>query len=329
MHNEIYKSIIWLRLDSIGDAILSSSMLPHVKNKFREASITVVCQEHVAELYEACPFVRNVIKVPFDCKFKKGQLQNTIQRIRDTNPDLLLNSVFSRHHLATLPGLEFVPKSFSFRWRNTTDIVSSGGQWEPELLKHRRFLMDIGIQSPLLQPQAWLSSKDKITASTALKDANDKFLVLFAGVRTKERIYSDYWKALRGLDYFVVALGSQADYDVNQEQLDKSQCDALNLSGKLSLRESIAVIELARLVIGGETGLAHAACAVGTQNVILLGGGHYGRFMPYSSLTTVVDNRMDCFKCNWSCGINFECITGINPLKIRKAIDEVLVRRQG
>ena len=63
--------------------------------------------------------------------------------------------------------------------------------------------------------------------------------------------------------------------------------------------QSAALIKRCRLVIGAETGLAHLACAVGTPNVILLGGGHFGRFMPYAATTTVVCLPLECYGCNW------------------------------
>ena len=322
-----YKSIIWLRLDSIGDAVLSSSMLPHIKVKFPEANMTVVCQQHVAVLYETCPFVNKIIEMPFDCRFADdNQYQNVINQIKFINPDLLLNSVYALHHLSDLDGLDFIPERFAFRNERKdkyTNIISHTEEWILELLKNSQFLVELGIQTTSLQPQVWLIPGDFVGAYSI---PVDNFIGLFAGVRTKERFYDKYWEALKGLDSFVVALGSKNDYDLNQEQLDKSGCNGINLCGKLTLRESIAVIKLAKLVVGGETGLAHAACAVETPNVILLGGGHYGRFMPYSSLTSIVDNKMDCFRCNWYCkgDKNFICVKEISTSKIRDAINKCL-----
>lgn len=328
-----YKSIIWLRLDSIGDNILSSSMLPYIKEKFCSASITVVCQEHIAELYKECPFVEDIIITPFDARGGDSEKFGDISgRIKAKNPDLLLNSVFSLHYLSDLNGLDFIPERFAFRNERKdtyTDIVPDKGEWELELLKHQRFLLGLGIQSSLLQPKVWLSDDDISKAKFILKDVDvNKVIVLFAGVRTPERFYDGYWEALKGLDCFVIALGIKNDYNINQEQLDKSDCKYINLSGRLTLRESIAVIKLARLAVGGETGLAHAACAVGTANIVLLGGGHYRRFIPYSPLTIVIDNKMDCFRCNWFCksGKDFVCVKEIKPLEIRKAIDRCLNR---
>ncbi len=321
-----YKSIIWLRLDSIGDAILSSSMLPLIKENFSEVDITVVCQRHVAELYEACPFIDKIIEMPFDCKFvNHEQYINVISQIKSVNPDLLLNSVYALHHLSDLDGLDFIPKRYAFRIERKdkyTNIISHTKEWILELEKNRRFLAEIGIPTTTLFPQVWLTPRDLAGAYSVRVD---NYIVLFAGVRTIERFYDRYWEALKGLDIFVVTLGSKKDYDLNESQLVKSGCKGINLSGKLTLKESIGVIKGAVLVVGGETGLAHAACAVGVPNIILLGGGHYGRFMPYSPLTTVVVNKMDCFKCNWYCKTgNLDCIRKIKPAAIGDTIRRVL-----
>ncbi|GAH97755.1 unnamed protein product, partial [marine sediment metagenome] len=50
------KNILWVRTDSIGDNVLAASMLPHIREKFRDAKIAVLCQEHIAQLYETCRF---------------------------------------------------------------------------------------------------------------------------------------------------------------------------------------------------------------------------------------------------------------------------------
>ena len=101
-----YKNIIWLRLDSIGDAILSSSMLPHINERFSKATITVVCQNHVAELYKSCPVVHDIIVTPSEVNNSifqdSSQYWPVINKIKAKNPDLLLNSVYALHHLSDL-----------------------------------------------------------------------------------------------------------------------------------------------------------------------------------------------------------------------------------
>jgi ADP-heptose:LPS heptosyltransferase len=62
-----------------------------------------------------------------------------------------------------------------------------------------------------------------------------------------------------------------------------------------------------QILISNETGTAHIANAVGTPTVCILGGGHFGRFVPYPVLSgqtshlKVVYHKMPCYGCDWKC----------------------------
>jgi len=115
MKNRI-KNILWLRTDSIGDAVLASSMLPYIPQAFAGAKITVLCQAHIAPLYEACPFVDGIITVPSEHKWQsQAQYEAVIKEIQKVSPDILLNSTYATHGLADIPGLEFIPRRVAFR----------------------------------------------------------------------------------------------------------------------------------------------------------------------------------------------------------------------
>jgi len=80
-----------------------------------------------------------------------------------------------------------------------------------------------------------------------------------------------------------------------------------------------------RLYVGAESAGAHMACALGIPNVVLLGGGHFGRFMPYSPLTSAVVLPMDCFGCNWRCKYDTaHCIASVDPKVLDAAIANAL-----
>jgi ADP-heptose:LPS heptosyltransferase len=82
-----------------------------------------------------------------------------------------------------------------------------------------------------------------------------------------------------------------------------------NWAGKTSLRELVAVIAKACVVVGNETSAIHISAAVSTPSVCIVGGGHFGRFVPYKvedettrPLPAVCFHPMECFGCNWQCG---------------------------
>lgn len=340
--------ILWTRTDSIGDAILAMSMLPHVKARYPEAGLTVLCQKHIAELYETSPHCDNVMtfdrgRVILDEPYRLD-LQERLQREQF---DLCLNSVYSRElvndftvlasgaqvrigHVGDLSNMAVQDKESNNR--GYSRLVPSEGNYKLELERHRDFLRGLGIEDPALEPRLWLTDNDYEFAERTLAEAGfdpEKTIVLFAGVQVWIRRYERYGEVLRDLckerGYSVIALGSQADFDLNQLNLDALESKHLNLSGKCTLRQSAAIISRCRLAVGAETGLAHMACAVGTPNVILLGGGHFGRFMPYSPQTSIVCLPLECYGCNWQCRYaRPHCITDINPRVFRRALNDAI-----
>ena len=56
-------------------------------------------------------------------------------------------------------------------------------------------------------------------------------------------------------------------------------------------------------------------------DVVIVGGGHFGRFFPYSSLTSIVCLPLECFDCNWHCKyLTPYCTKAIAPEVIIKAV---------
>lgn len=342
------KNILFLRPDSIGDNILAASMLPCIKAKYPDARITVLCQDHIAELYESSPFVDSVISFNRSKGYQDGAYRNLIvQQLQALHADLALNSLYSRDPLYDLFALNSGARtSIAFngnlcnisaadRDKNNklyTKIITDSEEHKPEIARHRDFLEGIGISVSKLEPAIWLKPEDEEFAEKFFKDNNldaGSTVCLFAGAQNDVRIYEDYGIALsnvcRSYGFSVIGLGGAGDSGINSRNLEAIGGNTIDLSGKTSLRQTAAILKRCRLAVGAETGLAHMACAVGTPNVILLGGGHFGRFMPYSPLTSIVCLPLECYGCNWLCKYNrVHCVKDINPDVIAEAIQQTL-----
>ena len=83
----------------------------------------------------------------------------------------------------------------------------------------------------------------------------------------------------------------------------KAKGRIVNLCGRTPLRVLAKIVEKARLLVGTDSLGIHVAAAVGTPNVCLLGGGHFGRVYPYGDprRNRIVCNLMGCYGCNWKC----------------------------
>jgi ADP-heptose:LPS heptosyltransferase len=107
--------------------------------------------------------------------------------------------------------------------------------------------------------------------------------------------------------------------------------DVLDLAGKTKLIELIEVIRHATLVVSNDSSAIHIAAATGTRAVCVLGGGHYGRFLPYflesqsahRRLPVVLNEQMDCYGCLWRCKYVTEA-TQVVPCVANVSIERVV-----
>ncbi|WP_117215095.1 glycosyltransferase family 9 protein [Allorhizocola rhizosphaerae] len=91
--------------------------------------------------------------------------------------------------------------------------------------------------------------------------------VLHVGAKSPERRWSRFAALAEALppEHRVVLTGNRA------ERAIADGADGLNLAGKLDLEQLAALICAARLVVSGDTGVAHLATAFGVPSVVLFG----------------------------------------------------------
>lgn len=134
-----------------------------------------------------------------------------------------------------------------------------------------------------------------------------------------------------------IVCGGAGEAKLGEDLRGASTAPLENWAGKTSLQELIATIAQAKLLLGNETSAVHIAAAVSTPCVCLLGGGHYGRFLPYRleqpttrPLPIVCAFRMDCYGCNWDCPYCSTaevapCIARINVDEVWKTVHDLLI----
>lgn len=344
----LVSKVLWLRPDALGDAILASSMLQPLHDFYQHATITVLCQQQLKSLYQACPFVAMIIG--FDKK--KYLTDHTYQKylldqLQQEQFDMVLNSVYSRElsmdALATKIGAQYTVAfkinkrrgrwDFSFRYnRHYWQLVQSTGAWKPELARYNDFLKTLGVNVQTLLPRIWMCEEDDVFADSFFQQHHlnaRTTIAFFAGATSEHRLYYQYGKAIEqafgGSNVTVITFGAAADSAINQQNLEQLSLPTIDLSGKTTLLQAAAIMKRCSLAFGAETGLAHMACAVGIPNVILLGGGHMGRFMPYSPLTSAVILPLSCYGCDWRCKYKKTyCVQDVRPEVLAYVLRETL-----
>jgi ADP-heptose:LPS heptosyltransferase len=119
----------------------------------------------------------------------------------------------------------------------------------------------------------------------------------------------------------IVLCGTSAEKKICDQVASSTGATVVNLAGKTTLIEMIELIRSAQLVIANDSAAIHIAAATNTPAVCILGGGHFGRFLPYqpeiskssSSLPKIAFSKMDCYGCRWTCQYLESQSTGVVP----------------
>ena len=340
---ESIRSVLWVRTDAIGDAVLAMDQLRVLGQAFPGAGIHVVCQENVAELYRACPWAASVL--PFERRrFRRDRRYRAglLAAVRALAPDLALNGVYSRE---TLTDALTLGSGAGIRcaWAGSRERaaawklalaerfythVFAGRPEGLELDRNRAFLVRLGLDPTGYAPRVWLAPEDRAFAQAWMRDHGldgAATVVLFAGALKDVRHYGGFGQALAlafpGRQATLLALGAAADRERNQQALEAYGGPSVNACGATTLRQAAALIQGCRLAVGAETGLMHLAAAVGTPHAVVLGGGHFGRFAPCSPLTSAACLPLSCYGCDWRCPYaRAHCVAEVPPGTLARAI---------
>ncbi len=176
------------------------------------------------------------------------------------------------------------------------------------------------------------------------KIPTEKYYVIFAGARVPLR----QWPAEKFADtanyihqqtgWLGILVGSKDEFETCQKIADQSAARLENFAGKTSLLEMIQLIGSAKLFVGNETSGIHIAIAQKVPSVCLLGGGHFGRFMPYPAsvletnhvISEAAIHPMPCFNCDWNCIYKtgkdevVPCVEKIELETVKRKIDLIL-----
>ncbi len=158
------------------------------------------------------------------------------------------------------------------------------------------------------------------------KDLGNDFISVCVGARYKKKVYPYYHKVvdtLSKIGYRVVFVGDEKDRETCKEY------KGINLCGRLSLIDTLAVIKASLLFVGNDSGLTHASRAVGTKTIQIFGGTHplLGfSLLPYEG--KIISKNLDCQPCDLhgkgKCKKgNYECLE-IEPQIIVSAVEELI-----
>lgn len=275
--------ILFISSNRIGDAVLSSGAIDHVRTLVPGADVTFACGPLPAPLFRSVPGVSKTHV--FQKQRGDRHWFDLIKKLRGERYDLAIDL---RGSLVTY--LLRVKKRIVFRKVNA--------------IQHKVQEVSALMRSPrALEPKLCVDAQARADAQAAFAHAGP-MLVLGAGASSiakrwrPERFAATARRLVSASGVVrsahVVLLGGPEDSTIGAEiaaSLDADGVMAHDLSGRLDLLACAALLERATLFVGNDSGLMHIAAAAGAPTLGLFGPTDERVYGPWGARARAVRGR--------------------------------------
>ncbi|MCX5800693.1 MAG: lipopolysaccharide heptosyltransferase II [Candidatus Eisenbacteria bacterium] len=341
-----------IRLSSLGDVVLATSVPAVLKSEFPGARVAFLTKDAFAEVLGNNPNIDQTIPLTASESSFSG-LFRIARRLKVERFDLVID-------LQANPRTILLCALISPRRCVRADrdsLVRHGAVRFKSLLPRRgrhvvqRYLAPVQKllgPVPALKPQMFVAEGEKESARQFLRcvqgpsarSADGPTVAICPGARWKTKVWgagsmSLLAKALVRAGYGVLVLGGEADEAILREM--KSLCEnekavRFHTGG---LRTIAALMSQCDCVVSNDSGLMHMAYAVGTPVVAIFGSTtpEFG-FYPPDSRSTVISKSFQCKPCDVH-GKNecpkgdFRCMNSVEVSEVMDVVDATLKRASG
>lgn len=333
-------SLLIILMGSLGDVVRGLCLVSHIKNHLPGCRLTWLVEPKWSELVNLHPRIdkvlvfnrprnilgvwelyRNLAREHFDIAldlqrhFKSGffsLLSGANRRIGFHRQNAKeFNWLFNKEHIDPIRNELELPK-----WRHYLKFTEYLGLPEPSVL-------DFGISS--IETSAGLPE--------VVAQLEEPFIAVVMGSswESKDWFFESYLGLVNDIldaeRIPVVLLG-----DHSKKKAAATLCDKIgpgkliNLVGKTSLLEVVAVLKAAAAGVGPDSGPGHISAAVGTPYVTLFGPTSPTRAAPYKCEHLVVQSELDCVSCyQKKCpDLDRKCLRLVTVEKVKGRLSEAL-----
>jgi heptosyltransferase II len=325
------RKILIIRIDRLGDLILTSPVIANLKAAFPDAEIWAVLSPVGASLLKHDPRLSKVLPYHTWRYAAMGGGDNLSQRIGIF--DLLYKQDFDLIlHLRTTLGfliLGVLSKAISIaRAINVTNLHS--------VQKTLVCLKAIGIPVNKSELSIFLGKEDFLFAQETFSKAgvleSDFVIGIHPGAGNESRRWDvcNFGRVVKELKQmsdrnirFVIFGGPSDTGRANAIIKISGVSDTISLAGKTTVSQMGALIKKCDLFIGQDTGPTHMASAFKVPIVVIWGNESLESVHPWthSDLSVVIMHPVDCRPCMYfECAKDYDCIRSISPEQVVQAV---------
>ena len=346
--SSVPRRILIIRLDRMGDVILSTPVLQQLRAAYPEAFIAMLVSPACRELVEGNPHLNDVLL--YDKTGEQRGLWSTIRfarRVRrlDFDTALILHPTRRSHWIARLAGiprrLGYARKSGWLLTHRLPHRKQEGSRHEAEYALE--LLRLVGLEPAAPQSFVPVSSRAARRIDTLFHESHVENSASLIAIHPSASCVSKRWMPERfaqvadrlieaELGRIVIVAGPE-DVPHAQAMARAMRHAPLNVAGALSVGELAALLARCRLLISNDSGPVHVAAALGTPVVDLFGRNQRGlsprRWGPLGTGHVVLHKEVGCVTClAHACDIGFLCLTALSVEEVFQAAVSILQKHQ-
>lgn len=350
------KKIILSRIDHLGDVLLATCVLPHIRKAYPEAKIDFMAGEWAKDLLVKNPYVDEVIIYNNFLHNRSGSLWSRIRndvisflgalrKIRGEGYDLGID--LRSYFINSIPLLYFSDVKYivgygtgGFGFLLDKEVPYRTGIHE--VLHIAGLIRSIGIDASdeEMYPSYKISATAEEQAGYILEskgiNPKESFILIHPGTADRKKEWNiQGWRAivksLKPYGVKIVFCGGPSDVHTIRAILsDKNQDGVIDISGVLPIEAFAGVLKRASLVIGLDSFPCHLASAVGTPTLVLWSGINDPiQWKPLGNNVKIVRRDLPCTPCYKGEGCKEMTCMAIPPGEVMEQVRLQLVQNTG
>jgi heptosyltransferase-1 len=340
------RRVLIVLLGAIGDVVRALPLLGRIRRAWPDAHISWAVEPKSRPLLEGHPWLDQVIV--YDRAHAPWTFIPFLNKIRAGRFDLVLD--LQRHLKSGLASrISGARDRFGFSASNSKEFnhlfsnhqIPAQPNMRLKLLQYQAFGDALEIPPAPIEFGLAPSNQERDRARAMLAEAPRPILAVILGSSWPSRIYFPESTAavIRDLTrsdknspaLFPVLLGGPDETQLGADVMrELGAIPALNLAGRTSIRDLIAIFPECAVAFGPDSGPMHIAAAVGCPVVSLWGATAAERSAPWGFAEFAISGAIPCHPCYLrQCPIGRECMRRISPDEVSAALRRALALRGG
>jgi len=305
--------ILVIKISSLGDIILAVPSLRSLREKFKDAHISVLVDLHYKDILQNCPYLDEILSynlkgAPIFSRKFRNIYRGLMREKFDIVVDLQNNT---KSHL--LGFLSMAPKRYGYRNKKLGILLNYGirdvGKELDPINHQQRILNMLGIDILDRNLTLWPKKEDLEYVENLLKGewlAEDQVLIgmnitASSKWQTKRWPIKNFAKLADELtkryNARIVITGSDEDKEEAEKLNRLTKAKPIIASGKTTFMQLVALIARSEVFITGDSAPMHIAAAMKTPFVALFGPTSPKRHFPPAQKCTVIYKKLKCSPC--------------------------------